>query len=170
MKITVIGAGNVGASAAHLIAEKELANEVVLVDVVEGLSKGKCLDMSEATPIEHNDTKIIGTSSYELTLNSNIILITAGIARKPGMSRDDLQNTNAAIVEACVEQAAAQSPNAIIIVVSNPLDVMTYVAWKVSGFDRHHIIGMAGYWTPHVCGHLSPWNLVSRWKMLLRSF
>ncbi|HVN47285.1 MAG TPA: malate dehydrogenase [Bacteroidota bacterium] len=144
MKITVIGAGNVGASAAHLIAEKELANEVVLVDVVEGISKGKCLDMSEATPIEHNDTKIIGTNSYLPTANSNIILITAGVARKPGMSRDDLQTTNASIVEACTEQAAAQSPNAIIIVVSNPLDVMTYVAHKVSGFDRHHVIGMAG--------------------------
>jgi malate dehydrogenase len=144
MKITVIGAGNVGASAAHLIAVKELANEVVLVDVVEGMPQGKCLDMSEASPVEHNDTKIIGTNSYEPTSNSNIILITAGIARKPGMSRDDLQNTNAAIVEACTEQAAIKSPNALIIVVSNPLDVMTFVAYKASGFERHRVIGMAG--------------------------
>lgn len=144
MKITVIGAGNVGATAAQRIAEKELANEVILVDVVEGLPQGKGLDMYESAPIEGFDSKVIGTNSYEPTANSDIILITAGIARKPGMSRDDLQATNASIVKSCTEQAVAKSPQAIIIVVSNPLDVMTYVAMKVSGFERHRVLGMAG--------------------------
>jgi malate dehydrogenase len=144
MKITVIGAGNVGATSAQRIVDKELANEVVLVDVIEGMPQGKGLDIYESTPVEYTDTRIIGTNSYEPTANSDIILITAGIARKPGMSRDDLQNTNAGIVKTCTEQAAAKSPKAIIIVVSNPLDVMTYVALKVSGFDRNHVIGMAG--------------------------
>ena len=144
MKITVIGAGNVGATAAQRIIDKELANEVVLVDVIEGMPQGKGLDIYESTPVEYTDTRIIGTNSYEPTANSDIILITAGIARKPGMSRDDLQNTNAGIVKKCTEQAAVKSPKAIIIVVSNPLDVMTYVALKVSGFDRNHVIGMAG--------------------------
>jgi len=144
MKITVIGAGNVGATAAQRIAEKELANEVVLIDVVEGLPQGKGLDMYESAPIEGFDAKVIGTNSYDQTANSNIILITAGIARKPGMSRDDLQATNASIVKSVTEQAVAKSPGAIIIVVSNPLDVMTYVAKKVSGFERHRVIGMAG--------------------------
>jgi malate dehydrogenase len=144
MKITVIGAGNVGATAAQRIAEKELANELVLVDVVEGLPQGKGLDMYESAPIEGFDTKLIGTNSYEETAGSDIILITAGIARKPGMSRDDLQATNANIVKTVTEQAVAKSPQAIIIVVSNPLDVMTYVAMKVSGFERHRVIGMAG--------------------------
>jgi malate dehydrogenase len=144
MKITVIGAGNVGATSAQRIVDKALANEVVLVDVVEGMPQGKGLDMYESAPVEGTDTKIIGTNSYEPTKDSDIILITAGIARKPGMSRDDLQNTNANIVKACAEQAAKQSPKAIIIVVSNPLDVMTYVALKASGFPRHRVIGMAG--------------------------
>ena len=144
MKITVIGAGNVGATSAQRIVDKELANEVVLVDVIEGMPQGKALDIAESAPVEETDTKIIGTNSYEPTANSDIILITAGIARKPGMSRDDLQNTNANIVKVCTEQSVKQSPNAIIIVVSNPLDVMTYVALKVSGFKRHQVIGMAG--------------------------
>ncbi|MCI0708043.1 MAG: malate dehydrogenase [Ignavibacteriae bacterium] len=144
MKITVIGAGNVGATAAQRIAEKELANEVVLVDVVEGLPQGKGLDMYESAPIEGFDSKVIGTNSYDASANSDVIVITAGIARKPGMSRDDLQATNANIVKSCTEQAVAKSPQAIIIVVSNPLDVMTYVAMKVSGFERHRVIGMAG--------------------------
>lgn len=144
MKITVIGAGNVGATAAQRIAEKELANEVVLIDVVEGMPQGKGLDMYESAPVEGFDAKVIGTNSYDQTANSDIILITAGIARKPGMSRDDLQNTNANIVKTVTEQAVAKSPGAIIIVVSNPLDVMTYVAKKVSGFERHRVIGMAG--------------------------
>lgn len=144
MKITVIGAGNVGATAAQRLADKELANEVVLVDVVEGMPQGKGLDMYEATPVEGMDTRVIGSNSYDDTANSDIIVITAGIARKPGMSRDDLQATNAGIVKSVTEQAAAKSPNAILIVVSNPLDVMTYVAWKVSGFPRHRVMGMAG--------------------------
>jgi len=144
MKITVIGAGHVGATAAQRIAEKELANEVVLVDVVEGLPQGKGLDMYESSPIEGFDSRVIGSNSYDATANSSIVLITAGIARKPGMSRDDLQATNAGIVKAVTEQAVAKSPQAIIIVVSNPLDVMTYVAKKVSGFPRHRVMGMAG--------------------------
>ena len=144
MKITVIGAGNVGASSAQRIVDKGLAQEVVLVDVIEGMPQGKALDILESAPVEGTDTNIIGTNSYEPTANSDIVLITAGIARKPCMSRDDLQNTNATIVKACTEQSVKQSPNAIIIVVSNPLDVMTYVALKVSGFERHRVIGMAG--------------------------
>ena len=144
MKITVIGAGNVGATAAQRLADKELANEVVLVDVVEGMPQGKGLDMYEAGPVEGSDTRVIGTNSYDTTANSDIIVITAGIARKPGMSRDDLQTTNAGIVKSVTEQAAAKSPNAILIVVSNPLDVMTYVAMKVSGFPRNRVMGMAG--------------------------
>lgn len=144
MKITVIGAGNVGATAAQRIAEKELANEVVLIDVIEGMPQGKGLDMYESAPVEDFDSKVIGTNSYDATANSDIILITAGIARKPGMSRDDLQTTNAGIVKSCTEQAVAKSPRAIIVVVSNPLDVMTYVAMKTSGFERNRVIGMAG--------------------------
>jgi malate dehydrogenase len=144
MKITVIGAGHVGATAAQRIAEKELANEVVLVDVIEGLPQGKGLDMYESAPVEGFDTRVIGANSYDATAGSDIIVITAGIARKPGMSRDDLQNTNASIVKSVTEQAVAKSPQSIIIVVSNPLDVMTYVAMKVSGFERHRVIGMAG--------------------------
>jgi malate dehydrogenase len=144
MKITVVGAGNVGATAAQRLADKELANEVVLVDIIEGMPQGKGLDMSEAGPVEGSDSRVIGTNSYDATANSDIVVITAGIARKPGMSRDDLQSTNAGIVKAVTEQVAARSPKAILIVVSNPLDVMTYVALKVSGFDRHRVIGMAG--------------------------
>lgn len=144
MKITVIGAGNVGATTAQRLVDKQLANEIVLVDVLDGVPQGKALDMYEATPVEKTDVKVIGTNSYEETAGSDIIVITAGIARKPGMSRDDLMNTNSGIVKSCTEASVAQSPNAIIIVVSNPLDVMSYVALKVSKFDRHRVIGMAG--------------------------
>lgn len=144
MKITVIGAGNVGATTAQRLVDKQLANEVVLVDIIEGVPQGKALDMYEATPVEKTDVKVTGTNGYDETANSDIIVITAGIARKPGMSRDDLMNTNSAIVKACTESAVAKSPKAIIIVVSNPLDVMTHVAWKVSGFERHRVMGMAG--------------------------
>ena len=144
MKITVVGGGNVGATAAQRLAEKEFASEVVLVDVVDGLPQGKGLDMYESAPIEGFDTKVIGTNSYDVTAGSDIIVITAGLPRKPGMTRDDLLNTNAAILRSVTEQAAPKSPNAIILVVSNPLDVMVYVALKVSGFDRHRVIGMAG--------------------------
>jgi malate dehydrogenase len=144
MKITVVGAGNVGATAAQRLAEKEFANEVVLIDVVEGLPQGKGLDMYESAPVEGFDTRITGTNSYDATAGSDIIVITAGIPRKPGMTRDDLLATNAGILKSVTEQAAPKSPNAVIIVVSNPLDVMVYVALKVSGFDRHRVIGMAG--------------------------
>jgi len=144
MKITVIGAGNVGATTAQRLVDKELANEVVLVDVIEGLPQGKGLDMYEATPVEVADVKVVGTNSYKETANSDIIIITAGIARKPGMTREQLQDTNAGIVRSVTEEAVAVSPKAILLVVSNPLDVMTYVALKVSGFERHRVIGMAG--------------------------
>ena len=144
MKITVIGAGNVGATTAQRIVDKQLANEVVLVDVIEGVPQGKGLDMYEATPVEKTDVRVVGTNGYDETANSDIVIITAGIARKPGMSRDDLMNTNSAIVKSCTEAAVAKSPRSIIIVVSNPLDVMTYVAWKVSGFEKHRVMGMAG--------------------------
>lgn len=144
MKITVIGAGNVGATAAQRIAEKELARELVLVDIVEGVPQGKGLDMYESAPVEGFDTKVIGTNTYEETAGSDIVVITAGIPRKPGMSRDDLLNTNAGIIKSVTEQVTKTSPNAILIVVSNPLDVMVYVAQKVSGFPRERVIGMAG--------------------------
>ncbi|HSQ76875.1 MAG TPA: malate dehydrogenase [Bacteroidota bacterium] len=144
MKITVIGAGNVGATTAQRLADKALANEVVLVDVLEGIPQGKALDMYEATPVEKVDTRVTGTNSYDETANSDIVIITAGIARKPGMSRDDLMNTNSAIVKSCAESAVAKSPDAIFIVVSNPLDVMAFVAMKAAGLPRNRIIGMAG--------------------------
>lgn len=144
MKITVIGAGNVGATTAQRLVDKQLANEVVLVDVLEGIPQGKALDMYEASPVEKSDVRVVGTNGYDETANSDIVVITAGIARKPGMSRDDLMNTNSGIVRSCTEAAAARSPKAVIIVVSNPLDVMTWVAWKVSGFERHRVMGMAG--------------------------
>jgi len=144
MKITVIGAGNVGATTAQRLVDRALANEVVLVDILEGIPQGKALDIYEATPVEKMDVKVVGTNAYDETANSDIVVITAGIARKPGMSRDDLMNTNSGIVKSCTEAAVAKSPKAILIVVSNPLDVMTYVAMKVSGFPRTRVIGMAG--------------------------
>jgi len=142
--ITVVGAGNVGATTAQRVAEKELARRVVMVDVVEGIPQGKGLDQWQSAPIEGFDSRIIGTNGYDETAGSDIVIITAGIARKPGMSRDDLLNTNAGIVKSVSEQIARTSPNAIIIVVSNPLDVMCYVAKKVTGFPRERVIGMAG--------------------------
>jgi malate dehydrogenase len=120
MKITVIGAGHVGATTAQRLVDRQLANEVVLVDVLEGIPQGKALDMYESTPVEKTDVRVIGSNSYDETANSDIVVITAGIARKPGMSRDDLMNTNSGIVKSCTEAAAAKSPEAIIIVVSNP--------------------------------------------------
>ena len=144
MKITVIGAGNVGATAAQVLANKELANDIWMVDIAEGIAKGKALDMYESMPILHSDSKIFGTSNYEDTANSDIIIMTAGLARKPGMSRDDLLVKNAAIVSSCVAQAVKYSPDATFIVVSNPLDVMTYVTLKVTGLPKHKVIGMAG--------------------------
>lgn len=144
MKITIVGAGNVGATTAQKIVDNELANEVVLVDIVEGIPQGKGLDMYESTPITGADVKVIGTNGYEETANSDIIIITAGVARKPGMSREDLLNTNFGIVKEATLKSIEKSPNAIIIVVTNPLDVMAYTAWKISGFERHRVIGMAG--------------------------
>jgi malate dehydrogenase len=143
-KITVVGAGNVGATTAQRLAEKELARQVVMVDVAEGIPQGKGLDQWESAPIEGFDSRIIGTNGYAETAGSDIVVITAGIARKPGMSRDDLLNTNPGIVKQVSEQIKQTSPNAIIIMVSNPLDVMSYVALKVTGFPRERVLGMAG--------------------------
>jgi len=142
-KITVIGSGNVGATCAHWAAAKGLG-DIVLIDVVEGVPQGKALDLQQAAPIEGYDVNVVGTNSYEDTAGSDLIIITAGIARKPGMSRDDLVNTNVKIVKSCTEQAVKYSPNAFIIVVTNPLDVMVYTAYKASGFPAHRVFGMAG--------------------------
>ena len=144
MKITVIGAGNVGATVAQLLANKELANEIYIVDILEGIPEGKALDMYESMPVLESDSKIFGTSNYELTKDSDIVIQTAGLARKPGMTRDDLLIANAAIVSSCIEQAFKYSPNAYYLIVSNPLDVMTYVAQKVTGLPRQKVFGMAG--------------------------
>ena len=143
-KITVVGAGNVGATTAQRIAEKELARRVVMVDVAEGIPQGKGLDQWQSAPIELYDTRVIGSNGYEETEGSDVVVITAGIARKPGMSRDDLLNTNAGIVKQVSENVRKTSPNAIVIVVSNPLDVMCYVAKEVTGFPRERVLGMAG--------------------------
>jgi malate dehydrogenase len=143
-KITVVGAGNVGATTAQRLAEKELARQVVLVDVIEGVPQGKALDLWESAPIEGYDTRLIGTNDYGPSEGSDIVVITAGIARKPGMSRDDLLNTNAGIVKQVSEHVKSSSPNAIVIVVSNPLDVMSWVAMKTTGFPRERVLGMAG--------------------------
>ncbi len=142
-KVTVVGAGNVGATAAQRLAEKGLC-DVVLVDIVEGVPQGKSLDLMEAAPVEKHDCKVTGTNSYEATAGSDIVIITAGIPRKPGMSRDDLIGTNAGIVKAVTEQIAKYSPEAILIIVSNPLDAMCHVAYEASGFPKNRIIGMAG--------------------------
>jgi malate dehydrogenase len=142
-KVTVIGAGNVGATTAQRIAEAGLA-DVVLVDIVEGLPQGKGLDLAEAAPVVGHDARVIGTNDYADTAGSDIIVVTSGIARKPGMSRDDLIATNAGIVRGVVKAAAAVSPDAILIVVTNPLDVMCHVAFDASGFPRERVLGMAG--------------------------
>jgi malate dehydrogenase len=142
-KVTVIGAGNVGATTAQLIAQTGLA-DVVLVDIVEGLPQGKALDLAEAAPVIGYDVRISGTNDYADTAGSKIVVVTSGIPRKPGMSRDDLIATNASIVGGVVKAAAAVSPDAIIIVVTNPLDAMCHVALKASGFPRERVIGMAG--------------------------
>lgn len=144
MKITVVGSGNVGATAAQRIVDKELANEVVLVDIIDGVPQGKGLDMYESGPIEGTDTRVVGTNGYDETAGSDIVVITAGIARKPGMTREQLQETNAGIVKDVTAKIAAKSPQSILVIVSNPLDVMTYVAYKVSGFEKHRVVGMAG--------------------------
>jgi malate dehydrogenase len=142
-KVTVIGAGNVGATTAQRIAEAGLA-DVVLVDIVEGLPQGKALDLSESAPVIGHDRAITGTNDYADTAGSDIVVVTSGLARQPGMSRDDLLAKNAGIVRSVVGQAAAASPNAILIIVTNPLDAMCHVAMKASGFPRERVIGMAG--------------------------
>ncbi|MGI8653699.1 MAG: malate dehydrogenase [Pyrinomonadaceae bacterium] len=142
-KITVVGAGNVGASAAVWLASKELG-DVVLVDVVEGVPQGKALDLAETAPIEGFDVRLTGANSYEDTKDSDVVIITAGLARKPGMSRDDLLRTNADIVSKVVDEVVKYSPDSILIIVSNPLDAMCQVAYKRSGFPKHRVIGMAG--------------------------
>jgi malate dehydrogenase len=144
-KISIIGAGNVGATAAHWAASKELG-DIVLVDIpqVDGMPQGKALDLYESSPIEGFDSKIIGATTYEPTADSDVVIITAGVARKPGMSRDDLININTGIVKSVAENVAKHSPKAVMIVVSNPLDVMVYVAWKASGLPTKQIVGQAG--------------------------
>jgi malate dehydrogenase len=142
-KVTVVGAGNVGATAAQRIAEKELA-DVVLIDIIEGVPQGKSLDLAEAAPIEKHDAHITGANAYEASAHSDIVMITAGIPRKPGMSRDDLLATNRGIMKNVAGQVAQYSPNAILIIVSNPLDAMCHVAMEESGFPKERVIGMAG--------------------------
>ena len=142
-KITVVGAGNVGATAAHWAASKELG-DVVLIDIIEGMPQGKGLDLREASPIEGFDSAVMGTNDYADTKDSDVIIITSGVARKPGMSRDDLLNTNFNIVKSVTEQCMKYSPNAYYIVVSNPMDAMAYTTYKVSGLPRNRVIGMAG--------------------------
>ncbi len=144
MKITVIGAGNVGATAALRIAEKQLAKEVVLIDIVEGVPQGKSLDMYESGPVGLFDTHISGSNDFKDSANSDIVLITAGLARKPGMTREDLLMKNATIIKDVTVQVMKYSANPIIVMVSNPLDVMTFVAWKTSGLPKERVIGMAG--------------------------
>ena len=145
MKVTVVGAGNVGATCADVLAYKEIVNKIVLVDIKEGLSEGKSLDIFQKAPINLYDTKIIGsTNDYSKTKNSNVVVITSGLPRKPGMSRDDLIETNSKIVKSVTENIIKYSPDCIIIIVSNPLDVMTYQAHLTSQFSRERVMGMAG--------------------------
>ena len=142
-KITVVGAGNVGATTAQRLAEKELC-DVILVDIIEGVPQGKALDLTQAAPIEKHDAHLTGTNGYEESAGSDIVIITAGIPRKPGMSRDDLISTNAGIVKSCTQEVASRSPDAILIIVSNPLDAMCHVAFETSGFPKNRVVGMAG--------------------------
>jgi malate dehydrogenase len=142
-KVTVIGAGNVGATAAQRIAEAGLA-DVVLVDIVDGLPQGKGLDLAEAAPVVGHDARVVGTNDYADTADSDIIVVTSGLARQPGMSRDDLLTRNAGIVRSVVEAAAKHSPSAILVIVTNPLDAMCHIAMRASGFPRERVLGMAG--------------------------
>lgn len=145
MKITVVGAGNVGATCADVIAHKELANEVILIDIKEGLAEGKSLDMWQTAPVNYYNTRVKGyTNNYEPTAGSDVVVITSGLPRKPGMSRDDLIATNAGIVKSVTENIMKHSPDAIVIVVSNPLDVMTYCAYLTAKIPSHRVMGMAG--------------------------
>jgi malate dehydrogenase len=142
-KVSIIGAGNVGSTAAHWLMAKELA-DVVMIDVVEGVPQGKALDLQQALPIERSDVRITGSNDYAETANSDVVIITAGIARKPGMSRDDLLQTNFKIMTEVVKNVVAYSPESILIVVSNPLDAMVQAAYRLSGFNRERVLGMAG--------------------------
>ena len=143
-KITVVGAGHVGATTAQRLAELGIANEVVLIDILEGMPKGKALDLWEAAPVVGYDTRLSGGTDYGLTDRSDIVIVTAGLARKPGMSRDDLLKKNAEIVQGVAREIGTRCREAIVLVVSNPLDVMSYVTFKTTGFDRKRVIGMAG--------------------------
>jgi malate dehydrogenase len=143
-KITVVGAGNVGATAAQRLAEKNLARTVVMIDVVEGVPQGKALDQWQSGPVEGYDTRVLGSNDYDAAQGSDLFIVTAGIARKPGMSRDDLVKTNAGIVKSVSEQIKRVAPDSMVIVVSNPLDAMCYVAMKYTGFPRERVLGMAG--------------------------
>ncbi len=142
-KVTIVGAGHVGATTAQRLAEKELC-DVVLIDIIEGVPQGKALDLAEAAPIEKHDANLVGSNNYEASEKSDVVIITAGIARKPGMSRDDLLSTNAKIMKSVTEQIVRFSPDAVLIIVSNPLDAMCHVAYKTSNFPRNRVIGMAG--------------------------
>ena len=142
-KVSIVGSGNVGATAAHWMAAKELA-DIVLIDIIEGVPQGKGLDLLEAMPIEKKDSFVLGTQDYKDTANSDIVVITAGVPRKPGMSRDDLLNINHKIMKDVVSQVVQYSPNCILIIVSNPLDAMAQAGYKMSGFSRNRVIGMAG--------------------------
>jgi malate dehydrogenase len=142
-KVTVVGAGNVGATAAQRLCEKELC-DVVLIDIVEGVPQGKALDLTEAAPIEKHDAHLTGTNGYDASEGSDVVIITAGIPRKPGMSRDDLLKTNAGIIREVTRQVAKLSPDAALIIVSNPLDAMCHVAFETSGFPKNRVMGMAG--------------------------
>jgi malate dehydrogenase len=142
-KVTIVGSGNVGATTAHWIAAKGLA-DIVLVDIVDGVPEGKGLDLLEAMPIAGKDVSVLGTGNYEDTANSDIVIITAGVARKPGMSRDDLLKTNLKIMRDVVGKVTEYSPNCILLIVSNPLDAMAHAAFRISGFPRHRVLGMAG--------------------------
>lgn len=144
MKVTIVGAGNVGAVTAQRLALLELAREVVIIDVVEGIPQGKALDIQQSAPLVESDTRVIGTNSYEVTAGSDLVIITAGLTRRPGMTRDDLLLRNAYTMQEVTRSVVRHSPDCILIPVSNPLDEMTYVALKASGFDRRRVIGMAG--------------------------
>ena len=143
-KLTIVGAGAVGTSAAHWAVARNVAQEIVLVDVVEGIPQGKALDMSQSAPLCGFNGKVVGTCDYEDTRDSDVVIITAGLARKPGMSREDLLSKNVQIVKQVTENIVAQSPNAVIVVVTNPIDAMVYTVFKVSGFPKNQVVGMAG--------------------------
>src|SRR5213082_1956250 len=163
-KVTVVGAGNVGATAAQRLAEKELARRVVLVDVIEGVPQGKGLDQWESAPIEGFDTRVLGANDYGPAAGSELVVVTAGIARKPGMSRDDLVRTNADIVKQVSLEIKRHCPDAIVLVVSNPLDVMCWVTKQVTGFPRERVIGMAGCSTRRAIARFWPRHSTCRWR------